>query len=116
MAGDSKSVTEAILLIGTIIFWDFFFDWLGFKSKFFEKFLEREKIKIVEDGKFLRRNRRREMITDEEVSSQMRQNGIEDISDVKTAYLESDGHFSFIKKDKKPAPGKKDKNETAVTG
>lgn len=114
MAGDSKSVTEAILLIGTIIFWDFFLDWLGFKSKFFSNILEPEKIKIIEDGKFLRRNMRREMITDEEATSQMRQNGIEDIGDVKIAYLESDGHFSFIKKDKKSTPGNKDKNETAI--
>lgn len=99
MAGDSKSVTEAVLLIGTIIFWDFLLDWLGFKSKFFGRILEPEKLKVIENGKFLRRNMRKEMITQEEVESQMRQNGIEDLSEVKTASLESDGHFSFIKKD-----------------
>jgi uncharacterized membrane protein YcaP (DUF421 family) len=99
MTGDAKSVTEAILLIGTIIFWDFFLDWLGFRSKFFEKMLESERLKIVENGKVLRRNMRKEMITTDELESQMRQNGIEDMSQVKIAYLESDGHFSFIKKD-----------------
>jgi uncharacterized membrane protein YcaP (DUF421 family) len=99
MAGDSKSVTESILLIGTIIFWDFFIDWLGFKSKFFRRTLEPEKLKVIENGKFLRRNMNREMITTDELTSQMREQGIEDISDVKVACLESDGHFSFIKKD-----------------
>ena len=102
MAGDSKSVTEALLLIGTIIFWDFFLDWLGFKSKFFRKILEPEKLKVIEDGKFLRENMRKEMITGEELSSQMREQGIEDLAEVKVAYLESDGHFSFIKKDGEP--------------
>src|SRR5580765_8690335 len=35
MAGDSKSITEALLLILTIVSWDWVFDWLGFKSTFF---------------------------------------------------------------------------------
>ena len=99
MAGDSKSVTESVLLIGTIILWDFFLDWLGFKSKIFERILESEKLQVIEDGKFLRRNMRKEMITLEELESQMRQSGIETVGEVKTAWLESDGHFSFIKKE-----------------
>src|SRR2546423_9292880 len=32
MAGDSKSITEAILLIMVIVLWDFFLDLLGFKA------------------------------------------------------------------------------------
>lgn len=113
MAGDTKSVTEAILLIGTIILWDFFLDWLGFKSKIFERILEPEKLKVIEDGKFLRRNMRKEMITVEELESQMRQSGIETVEEVKTAHLESDGHFSFIKKEEsgeQPESNSKQKN------
>lgn len=107
MAGDSKSVTEALLLIGTIIFWDFFLDWLGFKSKFFRKVLEPEQLKVIENGRFLRENMRKEMITSQELDSQMREQGIEDIGQVKVAYLESDGHFSFIKKDGEPEENSK---------
>lgn len=111
MAGDSKSVTEALLLIGTIVFWDFFLDWLGFKSKFVRRILDPDKLKLVEDGKLLRENMRKEMITSEELSSQMREQGIEDVAEVKVAYLESDGHFSFIKKDGEPETDNKS-NET----
>lgn len=107
MAGDSKSVTEALLLIGTIIFWDFFLDWLGFKSKFLRRIIEPEKLKVIENGKYLRENMRKEMITGEELDSQMREQGIEDIQEVKVAYLESDGHFSFIKKDGEPEQSNK---------
>jgi len=99
MAGDSKSITEAVLLIGTIVFWDFFLDWLGFKSKFFERILEPKALPMIEDGKLLRQNMKSEMITYDEIVSQMRQQGIENISDVRRACLESDGHFSFIKKE-----------------
>ena len=100
MAGDAKSVTEALLLICTIIGWDYLLDYLGFKSKLFERILEPKQLKVIENGKYLRRNMRKEMITTDELESQMRQNGIDDIDEVKTAYLETDGHFSFIKKEK----------------
>ena len=99
MADDSESVTESIVLICTIVFWDYFLDYLGFKSRVFERVIEPEKLKIIEDGKLLHRNMKKEMLTEDEVLSQMRQNGIEDVKEIKVAYLESDGHFSFIKKD-----------------
>ncbi len=99
MAGDSRSVTEAVLLIVTIILWNHFLNWLGYSSKFFQKMLDPETLKLIEDGKFLRRNMRKEFITIEEVTSQMRAEGIEDVGEVKLACLESDGNFSFIKKD-----------------
>ena len=99
MAGDSKSVTEAVLLIVTIVLWDYVFDLLGYKSKLFERLLEPKPLPLVKDGRLLRQNMKSEMITYDELTSQMRQQGIENIDDVKSACLESDGHFSFIKKD-----------------
>ena len=99
MAGDSKSVTEAVLLIVTIVLWDYVLDLLGYKTKFFERILEPKALPIIEDGKLMRQNMKSEMITYDELTSQMRQQGIENIGDVKKACLESDGHFSFIKKD-----------------
>ncbi len=97
MAGDSKSVTEAILLILTIIFWDYFFDWLGFKLPRSENILEPEPLLVIKEGKLIRKNMQNEMITYDEIISQLRLQGIEKIADVKIAYLEPEGHFSFIK-------------------
>lgn len=99
MAGDSKSVTEAVLLIVTIVLWDYVFDLLGYRSKFFERILQPEALHLIKNGRLLRQNMKSEMITYDELVSQMRQQGIEDVSDVKQACLESDGHFSFIKKE-----------------
>ncbi len=100
MAGKSESVTEAVLLISTIIGWDFFLDFLGFKSKFFARILQPDALPIIKDGKLNRENMKSEMITYDEIMTQMRLQGIEHIQDVKQACLESDGHFSFIKKNK----------------
>jgi len=99
MAGESKSVTEAVLLIVTIVLWDYVFDLLGYRSKFFERILQPKALPIIMDGRLLRQNMKTEMITYDEIMSQMRQQGIEDINEIKKACLESDGHFSFIKKE-----------------
>ena len=111
MADDAKSVTESLLLICTIIFWDYLLDFLGFKSKILRRIIEPERLRVIEDGKFLRQNMRQEMISAEEILSQMRQNGIGDIDEIKVAYLESDGHFSFIKKDGKQESSQRKSNE-----
>jgi uncharacterized membrane protein YcaP (DUF421 family) len=110
MAGDSKSVTEAVLLITTIVVWDWFFDWLGFRSAFFSRILEPQGLELVKNGRILRRNMEKELITEEDLMSQLRQQGIEEISEVKQVILESNGHFSVITKDSgKQASNKKTK-------
>jgi uncharacterized membrane protein YcaP (DUF421 family) len=116
MAGDSKSVTESLLLIGIIIFWNYVLDWLGFQSKVFRRLLDPEKLPVIEDGKFLRENMRRELITTDELMSQMRESGIEDVSEIKTAHLESDGQFSFIKKNDDEARRNPKRERRQITG
>jgi uncharacterized membrane protein YcaP (DUF421 family) len=112
MAGDSKSVTEAVLLITTIVLWDWFFDWLGFRSTFFSRILEPQGLILVKNGRMIARNMDRELISEEDLCSQLRQQGIEKIEDVKQVILESNGHFSVITKNngsKKQASNKKSK-------
>ena len=101
MAGDSKSVTEALLLIGTIIFWDWLFDWLGYKSMLFAKLLSPEPLVLVENGKVLKKNLDQEMITEEDLNAHLREQGLDDISKVRKACLESNGHISVLTESKR---------------
>jgi uncharacterized membrane protein YcaP (DUF421 family) len=96
MAGDSKSITEAVILILTIILWDFFFDWLGYRSAFVGRLLSPHPLLLVENGKLVKKNLEKEMITEEELMSQVRLQGQKDLSTVKKCYLESNGHFSIL--------------------
>ena len=96
MAGDSRSITEALLLIVTIVLWDFLFDWLGFKSTFIGRILEPKPLLIIENGRFIEKNLAKEFLTEDEIFSQLRQQGLEDTSRVKQCYLESNGHFSVM--------------------
>jgi uncharacterized membrane protein YcaP (DUF421 family) len=101
MAGDYKSLPNGILLVATIIFWDFALDWLSYKSPGFQRLIEAPPLLLVKNGRLLRRNMRKELITDEDLLMQLREQGISDISKVKEAYMESDGHISVVEKNEK---------------
>lgn len=99
MAGDSKSITEALLLIITIVFWDYFLDFLADRSQFCQRMIEPKALLLIENGKLLRANMHKEMISYDELLSQLRQQGIDNLAAVKKCRLESNGHFSVIKMD-----------------
>jgi uncharacterized membrane protein YcaP (DUF421 family) len=111
MAGDYKSLPNGILLVATIIFWDFALDWLSYKSPGFQRLIESPPLLLVKNGQLLRRNMRKELITDEDLLMQLREQGISDISKVKEAYMESDGHISVVEKNEKHHQ-KQDKNHS----
>jgi uncharacterized membrane protein YcaP (DUF421 family) len=99
MSSEYKSVTEGAVLIGTIIAWDYLLDWIGYKFPALRRLLRPAALPLVKDGKALRQNMRKELISMEELMSMLREEGVEHISDVKRCYLEGDGHVSVIKKD-----------------
>jgi uncharacterized membrane protein YcaP (DUF421 family) len=96
MSGGYESVTEAIALVGTIIFWTHTLNWLGYHFPHVERFINPPPISLIKNGQMLRQNMRRELITEDELRSQLRQQGIEEISEVQEAYIESDGHVSVV--------------------
>ena len=100
MAGESKSITEAMLLILTIVAWDKLLDLLADRSKFFRKILEPKKLLLIQGGKLLRHNMHKEMISYDELMAQLRLQGVEHVDQVKSCQLESNGRFSVIKFDK----------------
>lgn len=96
MAGDSRSITEAMLLIATIVIWDYVFDWMGYRSVLFARVLAPPPLLLIDAGEVVPRNMEKELITEEELCSQLRQQGIEDMARVRKCYLESNGHFSIL--------------------
>ena len=111
MTGEYSSISAGLFLVGTILFWSYTLDWLGSRSPRLNRLLRPPPLMLVEDGKVLRRNLRRELITEEELMSEIRQAGVEDIHEVAKVYMEGDGTFSVIRKDKKEVEKKKDKAE-----
>lgn len=98
MAGEYKSVTDGAILVGTIIFWNYALDRLAFRFRWMERFVHPPALPLVRDGALLWRNMRLESISKEELMSQLREAGVEDIADVKIARIEGDGRISVIKR------------------
>jgi len=99
MSADYHSVTEGAVLVGTIFAWNWFMDWLEFRFPSLQPMLEGRPLPLIRNGRILRRNMRAEMITMAELHSQLREHGVESISQVKRCCLEADGHLSVITED-----------------
>jgi uncharacterized membrane protein YcaP (DUF421 family) len=99
--GKNESVTEAALLIGTVMAWSYGLQWLSFKVPRLEFLVNSPKVKLIENGNILRRNMRRELVTDEELMALLRSQGIDDPKKVKSAYIEGSGDISVIPLDGK---------------
>ena len=99
MSGEYNSVTDGFVLVGTLIFWNVLLDRLSFRYRWFRQFATAPPLCIVRDGQLLRRNMRKEYITDEELWAQLREQGITSLDEVKTVYVEMNGKFSIIRRE-----------------
>jgi uncharacterized membrane protein YcaP (DUF421 family) len=99
MAGDSKSIADGMLLIATLIFWNVLLDWLSYRNPAFRRLVQPRPLRLVKDGRMIKRNMKKEYITEEEVMQALREEGIDALDQVKAVYLESDGEFSVVKND-----------------
>ena len=77
--------------------WNWLLDYLAFKSKALRRFVNPARLLLIRDGTLQPRNLRRLFLTTEDVSALLRQQGIESVTEVKRANLESDGEVSIIK-------------------
>ncbi len=92
------SVTGAILVGGTIGLMSVGVSYLNFRFPRLRPALEGEPVIVVEDGKPIERNLRRNRITVEELAAAARQQQIGSLADVRWGVLETNGQLSFIPK------------------
>lgn len=99
MADNYTSLTDGIILVGTIILWNYTLDRLAFHVPFFTRLVHPPPLPLVRNGQLLKRNMRMESISEDELMSQLRQAGVDDIAKVKAAHIEGDGRISVIKRE-----------------
>ena len=90
------SVTGLVLAAGTIALMQILVSYLNFRFKRARMVLDGEPIVLVEEGRPIERNMRRERITPEELRAAARLQQISSIDDVRFAVLETNGDISFI--------------------
>jgi len=96
MAEGYKSITEGVVLVSTIIGWEYFIDWLAYRVPAIGKLVEGKPLALIRNGKLVRENLHKELMTEDDLRSQLRQKGVDDPAKVSHCCLEGDGHISVI--------------------
>jgi uncharacterized membrane protein YcaP (DUF421 family) len=97
---DDYSVTGAITVITTFALLQVLLSYLNFRVPRLRPILDGEPIVVVQDGKVIERNLKRERLTVEELAEEARTSQIASLDDVQWAVLETSGQISFIEKQK----------------
>ncbi len=95
---DDYSVVGIMLAIGTIGLLQLGVSFVNYRFPQLRPLLDGEPIIVVQDGKPIEHNMKRERVTLEDIASAARQESIAKIDDIQWAVLETNGKMSFIKK------------------
>jgi len=90
------SFTGLVLAGGTFALLTVAVSYLVFRFRSLRPVFEAEPLVLVENGKVIERNLRRERMTPDEVAAEARMQQIASLADVRWAVLESSGKISFI--------------------
>lgn len=104
MADDYTSVPDGVLLVAVIIGWSLALDWLGFHLPAVQRFISPAPLTLVRHGRLIRRNMRKELITEDELMTQLRLQGLTRLEQVEAAFMEGDGQISVIRRDQEHVP------------
>lgn len=98
LSGASESISDALLVVATIIAWNWLVDWLNYSVPALRPWLEAPPLLLIDDGRVNYRNLRHEFVTMDELKAKLRENGVDDFAQVKRAFMENDGSVSVIKR------------------
>ena len=90
------SVTGALIVISTITLLTVLVSWVNWRFRSLRSVLEGQPVVLVENGKTIERNMKRERITVEDIESEGRLQQVTDIADMRWALLETSGRISVI--------------------
>jgi uncharacterized membrane protein YcaP (DUF421 family) len=99
------SVPGVLILVTTVMVWSYVIDWVGYHVPRLRPVLREPPTRLVEDGRVLARNLRRELITEDELMTQLRKEGVRDVGCIREACLEADGSVSVVRRDEPDSGG-----------
>lgn len=97
MAGEYRSVADGAVLVATLVGWNVLMDWAAFRFDALARVMEAPPLLLIHHGRIVHRNLRREFLKVEELQAELRKQGVDDLAQVRAAYMESDGHISVLK-------------------
>jgi uncharacterized membrane protein YcaP (DUF421 family) len=85
--GAAESITDALVVVAAILFWSVVLDALAYRFPRLAPLLKARPRTLIRNGVLNRKVMRREFMNEDEVLSQLRLHGIEDIAEVERACL-----------------------------
>lgn len=96
LIGDSQSLTDAAVLAATILLCSVVVDAAAYRFPRLAAWTKARPRLLIEHGRINQAVLRREFMTTEELRSHLRLHGIEDLTEVRRAYLEPNGMISVL--------------------
>lgn len=104
---EDMSITGALLAVGTIGMWILAFSYASFRWKRSRSIIEGFPVVVVQDGRLLDEMLKLERLTSSEVLDAAREQGIQDLDEVRVGILEAHGKFSFITGERHAQPDRR---------
>ena len=96
LANNKNSIPNGIATVAALLLCNYLIDYLIFKSRWFRRLVQPDPVRLVLQGQPIRENLKKERITDDELLTHLRINGLEDPSGAKSVCLESEGEISVV--------------------
>ncbi len=93
-----QSVTGTLTVISTVTLLSVAVSWASFRSRRLRLATEGEPIVLVQDGRIIERNLRRERLTRGDLEEEARRQQVGSLADIRWAILEKEGSISVIPK------------------
>lgn len=96
--GGDNSLTGAAIMATTLIALNYSVAFVTSRNRKVEKFVEGVPVVLARNGQLFEGVLRRELVSREDFREALRMNGVEDVSEVELALLETNGSISVVKK------------------
>lgn len=93
------TILQGVVAIVVVAIWHVVNSWASFKSKVIDRLTAAPPTVVVRNGEIQRKNLAKERLNEEEMLSELRMMGVDDVKEVKQATLEPNGKISVIQED-----------------
>lgn len=98
LTGGDESIVGAVVVSATLIALNYMVGFITTRSKLADTIVEGEAVLLIRDGRVLVDALRRNNLPDSDLDEALRAEGVGDRSEVRRAYLETDGTISVIRR------------------
>jgi uncharacterized membrane protein YcaP (DUF421 family) len=110
------TILQGMIAIVVVAIWHLVNSWASFKSEFIDKLTGAPPTVMVKNGEIQRKNLAQERLNEEELFSELRLMGVEDVKEVKQATLEPNGTISVLLEEWAKPVQRQDLSETRPKG